>query len=41
MVGFGTDSPIWHLIEFGGPYNPPHRVLSNAALSIGYRVELK
>jgi len=40
VVGFGTDSPIWHLVEFGGPHNPPHRVLANAAMAIGYRVEL-
>ncbi len=40
VVGFGTASPIWHLVEFGGPHNAPHRVLAAALQAVSSRVEL-
>lgn len=38
---FGTDSPIWHFVEFGSANNAPHRVLSSAAQAVASRVELR
>lgn len=32
--GFGSDSPYWHLVEFGSPWNIPRRVLAQAALAV-------
>jgi HK97 gp10 family phage protein len=32
--GFGTDSSIWHLVEFGTAHSPPHRVLANAYMTV-------
>jgi Bacteriophage HK97-gp10, putative tail-component len=33
VAGVGTNSPYWHLIEYGSPWNPPLRVLANAAMA--------
>jgi hypothetical protein len=32
--GLGSDSFIWHFVEFGGARSAPQRVLSNAAMAI-------
>jgi hypothetical protein len=32
--GFGSDSPIWHIVEYGSAHNQPYRVLSNAYMAI-------
>jgi hypothetical protein len=37
---FGTSSPVWHLVEFGGAWTRPRAVLRRALRSIpGIRVE--
>jgi hypothetical protein len=33
VAGVGTDSPYWHQIEYGSPWNGPLRVLANAAMA--------
>jgi Bacteriophage HK97-gp10, putative tail-component len=33
VTGVGTNSPYWHLIEYGSPWNGPLRVLANAAMA--------
>jgi hypothetical protein len=32
--GFGTNSHIWHFVEYGSPHSAPLRVLTNAAMSV-------
>jgi hypothetical protein len=32
--GFGSDSSLWHFVEFGSPWSDPHRVLANAAIAV-------
>lgn len=40
VAGFGSTSSVWHLVEFGTANNGPYRVLSNAAMAVGGRLEL-
>lgn len=35
QAAFGSTSSVWHLVEFGTATNPPYRVLTQAAESIG------
>lgn len=37
--GFGSDSYLWHWVEFGTATNPPHRVLGAAVEAVADKVE--